>query len=398
MGSKKKRNKNSKTGVNDPCPCGSGFKYKKCHLNDEHLRMLNPNAPLEVIDATKRFNNPPFETFEQSGFLLGRPFIDTLYGANQRARAVGNSVYLRPARETFQEFLLDIFGKSIGYDWIAEERKKPRQDRNQLALWGEELVAVAGSHKEKTDNKSFGIIPTGNIKTLLAMAFDYYSLSHCHAKVQPNFIKRLKNNNNFQGAKYEMAVAGIAVRAGFEITWVNSKSKHCEFIGKHKRTGDEVYFECKSHHRDGVLGMMGEFNPENAKVKVLNHIDEAIEQTDNKLPLIIFNDINLPTSPNVEFEEISWVKQTEETFKKFGFYEKYKNTNYGALFMTNFSWHFFSDLNKTKRNEVVSYWHIGGRYSINPECISLLKIASEQYGFVPPRLEEIEQFGKPELL
>ena len=27
------RNETPKIGRNDPCPCGSGKKYKKCHLN-----------------------------------------------------------------------------------------------------------------------------------------------------------------------------------------------------------------------------------------------------------------------------------------------------------------------------------------------------------------------------
>lgn len=28
-----RQQKRSKVGRNDPCPCGSGMKFKKCHLN-----------------------------------------------------------------------------------------------------------------------------------------------------------------------------------------------------------------------------------------------------------------------------------------------------------------------------------------------------------------------------
>lgn len=30
-----------KVGRNDPCPCGSGKKYKNCHLSDEKTKGLN---------------------------------------------------------------------------------------------------------------------------------------------------------------------------------------------------------------------------------------------------------------------------------------------------------------------------------------------------------------------
>ena len=32
----------SKIGRNEPCWCGSGIKYKKCHLNREKQQMVNP--------------------------------------------------------------------------------------------------------------------------------------------------------------------------------------------------------------------------------------------------------------------------------------------------------------------------------------------------------------------
>ncbi len=33
---------NEKVGRNDPCPCGSGKKYKNCHLKDERPRGSAP--------------------------------------------------------------------------------------------------------------------------------------------------------------------------------------------------------------------------------------------------------------------------------------------------------------------------------------------------------------------
>ena len=44
-------NKSNKIGRNDPCPCGSGLKYKKCHLD-------SPNKPsVKISELDKAFNN-----------------------------------------------------------------------------------------------------------------------------------------------------------------------------------------------------------------------------------------------------------------------------------------------------------------------------------------------------
>lgn len=305
-------------------------------------------------------------------------------------RAVGSTVHARTPGETFHEFILDLFGNAIGYDWIASERVKPEGERHPLSIWGQELVeAMQQGEKQRTDkSKPFGIKQSGNLRALLALAYDYYSLSHCSAKIQPKFIKRLKNKDNFQGARYEMAVAGIAVRAGFEIAWINEKVKHCEFKGTHKRTGVTSYFECKSHHRDGVLGSKGDFTPDKTRMKIIDHFIKATKQADRSHPLIIFDDVNLPITPTVDFEEKEWHQKINESFKQFKFHEVYKQTSCGALFITNFSWHFHKELDSLKENEVIAYFHVGGKYSLRPETVSLLKTASEQYGFVPAKFDE----------
>lgn len=377
MSSKKKRNK---------CPCGSGLKKNKCSRKKTCNGTKRP--PLAAIHAAERFKNPPRELTDENGFLLGRPFVDTEF-QGKRVRAVGGSIYKRPLGETFHQFILDHFGHAIGFDWIAEERAKPEKERHPLSIWGAELVDRI-NNESFSSGKAKAIKQTGNIKSLLVMAYDYYLVCHCNAKIQPKFIKKLKNKDGFQGARYELAVAGIAIRAGFDITWLNSKQKHCEFKGVHKTMPNtEVLFECKSHGRSGILGKSGEYDPEKTGVKVLSHISEAIEQSDKNTPLIIFDDINLPLTPDLEFEEKNWPQEAETTFKKFGFHTKYKTSNYGALFMTNFSWYLHEDISSMKKGEVISYFHTGGRFSIAPEAISLLKIASEQYGYVPARLEDL---------
>lgn len=68
-----------KIGRNQPCPCGSGAKYKKCHLGRHYSPFQNPRVPPDVLEAANRFSKPPIESFKQDGFLLGRPFIDIIF-------------------------------------------------------------------------------------------------------------------------------------------------------------------------------------------------------------------------------------------------------------------------------------------------------------------------------
>lgn len=294
-----------KIGRNSLCPCGSGKKFKKCCMDKKYDKFGKIIAPPGVLEAAREFMSLPKEPFERGGFLTGRPFIDTIGGGN-RFRAVGNRVYKRSINETFHEFILDIFSDAIGYDWLRKEMAKSKNDQHLIAQWSSEIIGRIKEQRNPklSDNYLFTIKQSGNIRSLLALAYDYYSLFHCNAKTLPSLLNRLKDKNNFQGAKYEISIGGLAVRAGFDIKWINLKEKHCEFVGVHKITKDKVAFEAKSHHREGVLGRSGtSFDPEAARVRIADHIKEALEQSTEDIPLIIFDELNLPITPGADFKQ-----------------------------------------------------------------------------------------------
>jgi hypothetical protein len=382
-----------KFGRNDPCPCGSNKKFKKCCMDRKYNKFGKPIPPPEVLEAARKFINLPKEPFEKGGFLTGRPFIDTV-GNGHRFRAVGSRVYRRPINEMFHEFILSIFAEALDRNWLIQEERKSEKNQHLILQWYREIDNKIKEHKDPMlpEDYLFSIKQSGNIRSLLASAYDYYSLFHCNARILPKLLNRLKNKDNFQGAKYEIAVGGLAVRAGFDIKWINLKEKHCEFIGTHKITKDTVAFEAKSHHREGVLGRAGNnFNPESARVKIMDHIKESLGQFNKDIPLVIFDDLNLPITPDADLAQKRWFKEVDGSLIKFGFLKNYKNTNFGALFTTNFSWHFHENLDNLKKNEVMAIFHTGGNYSLNPKTIHFLKIAAEQYGFVPAKLEERQQ-------
>ena len=72
-------NKRMKIGRNDPCPCGSGKKYKKCHIGED----------ISTIMAKKMFQR---ESYEQNDKLIGRPVISTEFNGH-KVVAVGSKLY-----------------------------------------------------------------------------------------------------------------------------------------------------------------------------------------------------------------------------------------------------------------------------------------------------------------
>jgi hypothetical protein len=289
----------NKIGRNDPCPCGkikdNGkiIKYKYCHGFD-----IKPIIPEEVLEY---FKNTPQEPYERGGFLTGRPFISTEFNGT-RVRAVANRVYRRPLDETFHFFLFHEFFNTLTQTWVEEEEKK--KNPHVLVQWARETQDVIFKFDKPEENTVRGIKLSGNMRSLLAIAYDFYTLDHCGAPVSKKLLNRLRKESQFQGARYEIAVAGLVCRSGFEIKWNNDDGKHCEFIGTHKVTNDKAAFEVKSHHREGVLGKEGVFNPEETRIKIMDHVREAINQAPKEdIPLIIFDDLNLPLTAGIPLDE-----------------------------------------------------------------------------------------------
>lgn len=373
-----------KVGRNDPCPCGNikpdgkPLKYKKCHGDTQASQV-----PPEVITE---FLNRPQEPFEKGGFLTGRPFVSTIF-KGERMRAMANRIYRGPIDETFHMFVLRRFFDTLTQKWVEgeEQKKKP----HTVIQWSRETQSLLTASDNGSGGKLRGVKLTGNMRSLLALAYDFYTLEHCGTPVPSKVLDRLRDENQFQGARYEIAVAGLVVRSGFNIEWKGGKDKHCEFVGTHKVMGAKAAFEAKSHHRGGVLGRDGAFDPETAGVKVMDHVREALEQAPtptNQMPLIIFDDLNLPLTVGVPLNEKKWFREVEEHLRKYGFFDKpeYKGC---ILFLTNFSWHFDYEV-PPEQNELVVYF-FSSKLEM-PEPLQYLQLAAKQYGFVPALEHEFE--------
>ena len=341
---------------------------------------------------------------DQQGLYVGRQPITTLQTVwKSRVRGVGNRVYKRHPNETFHQFLGFYVSETLGHEWLAKEMKRPAGQGHLIASWVNEMNDLINAQAEQVPELPVrSALMSGNSKALHSLAYDLYSIRLSGEQILPTMVNRLKNLNQFQGARYEIAVAAIAVRAGFDIKWINEKGTHCEFTGQHRTTGDRAVFEAKSHHREGVLGVKGEFNPENAKIKISDHVREARSQSRKDLPLVVFDDLNLPITEPAPLDEKRWFSDMDKQLKTYGFLESgtensFGNDNMAMLCVTNFSWHHHKE-HLNLPNEVLSYFQQGSSYSLKLETIQHLEGAAKQYGFVPPYLEEIEEAVKEQMI
>jgi hypothetical protein len=357
-----------KPGRNEPCPCGSGKKYKRCHL------------PTERAASETRFLPPPEPFLEDGGVLTGRPFIDALH-QGYRFRAVGGRLYYGPVDESFHEFVLRLLREHLTHEWIRSELDKEAPDRHILVNWFLEKDDLFAEQAEDHGEGVRSVAMTGNVKSLLGLGYDVYSLMHT-GKILPKLINRLKHHDQFQGARYEMAVAAIVARCGMKLDWLNADDKHCEFVATEKRLGMTMAFEAKSHHRPGILHQPGTPQAfEEMKVKLGDHVRRAIEQAPIDMPFLVFNDLNLP----VGLADDDWIAKVEDSIQKSKIMDE--SERFSLIFATNFSWHFAGP--NPPEGSVLLIESAGPKHPVPKELATRLALACSQYGSVPPKIEEL---------
>lgn len=139
---------------------------------------------------------------------------------------------------------------------------------------------------------------SGPARALLALGYDLYCLQ-VKDKLPEPLIMRLRDRRQFQSARYEIAIAGIMLRAGFEIRLIDLEAwdkKHCEFEATHRTTGLRVAVEAKSRVRPGALHQPGELAHAEDVSGLFNLVKKAAKQGLEGVALVIFLDVNLPPS------------------------------------------------------------------------------------------------------
>lgn len=242
---------NSKPGRNDPCPCNSGKKFKKCHGSPEQP-VAERAAALMRLEALHRSSQVrlearEFQRREQQGF--GRPIISTQV-EEHRVVAVGRWVHTSKNWKTFHDFLRDYPRIVLGDDWWQEEMCKPMEHRHRIVTWFMrtcELAATRGARREV-----LGLPATGALSAYMRFAYDLYALKHA-VDVEQLLIDRIRSPRGFPGAMYEVRVAASLLRAGFTLELedeTDRRTTHVEFVATHVATGAKFSVEAK--RREGA--------------------------------------------------------------------------------------------------------------------------------------------------
>src|SRR5258708_10830689 len=239
----------AKVGRNDPCPCGSGRKHKKCCLVKSTI--IDPTPP----------NDQELQGITTTSLIPGtkRPTINSFVWKNRRWRSIWSTLYHGPLSETFHDFLIGSMMRTLSKDWINAQKALPIEQRHVVVRWLEALKNLSTSSLKVAPG---AYVASGPIQAALQLAYDLYFLQLVN-RLPNSLIERLRDAAAFQGARYEVAVASLFARANFEIELLDESvklAKHCEFTAKHKYTGTEVYVEAKSRVRRGVLHEPGNFD------------------------------------------------------------------------------------------------------------------------------------------
>lgn len=290
-------NEKLRPGRNDPCPCGSGAKYKRCH--GRNLTRTPPsrddrNRGSSLSDVIARMEAQQAQREKQQG--LGRPIISEMF-QDYRIVAVGNRVFYSKQWRTFHDFLLYYLPTILGRDWGANEEAKPLDARHPLLR----LHALVTQFRERRKGPPSETIHTasmtGGVAAYLHLAYNLYLLAH-NATLQERLLHRLRNSDQFQGALYETYVAAAFIKAGFRLELEDEGDptiKHCEFSAMYPKTGRKLAVEAKARQ------------PNKLSANVVNQLHAALKKRALH-DRVIFIDVNVPIT-STDSDRVPWLRE-----------------------------------------------------------------------------------------
>ena len=306
------------------------------------------------------------------------PTIQAVFNDN-RIVAIWNRLYPRPVTETFHEFLIEVSLKgTFGERWYKVELSKSESKRHVVEHWLRALREGQQKHRppDHKPGQVYGAPATGATTELIALAHDLYLLQKVKS-LPRKLIRRLRKYKEFQGARYEVAIAAAFVKCGFEIEWVNDHSvRHPEFIARNARSGEEVAVETKSRHRPGTLHEPGVLPPEGKlRADVDRLYNDALGQDPGDTPFAIFIDVNLPpnTAPK---ETVRWRDEIVGRWQS-------NQQQIALLGFTNFAWHYKPEDRVSRPELLLSVPLVPARPLRTPETLRCLELVLDTYGIVP---------------
>lgn len=323
-----------KIGRNQPCPCGSGKKYKKCHGKTSNLQPKPVVLQEQVQRRYDQFLAKEQMRKEQQG--LGRPILSAKLNDRQ-VIVVGGTIFHSTKWKTFPDFLSDYLKHLLTPAWGNAEIAKPLAERHQIMQWYDAYCCYQARSILKPGDIFEGEI-TGLIACYLGLAYSLYLLQH-NVELQTRLLRRLVDPGNFQGAYYELIVANTLLRAGFKLTLedeTDGVSKHCEFAAVSQITGRKFWVEAKMRSVVGLLGrtQVDGTNDPNPISHLNTHLNLALAKPADDTRLI-FVDLNCEEE-NKEQDKPVWFDKAVRALER---YEKRHANAKAYVIVTNLPFH-----------------------------------------------------------
>jgi hypothetical protein len=338
--------------------------------------------PPEMIKVVQRMQEMHDEL--KPLHMTSRPQLQTDF-KGQKARVVRSKIHFRPPKETFHEFLINHLLWMLGKSWFEDELAKAPQGRHVVLRWRAQLYDQIREANQQSGTQSgpVAFVPTGDVRALLVFADDIYQVEHAF-KTPKKIIRRLRDHEQFQGARYEILTASIFARCGLDIEFIDDKTKKMpEFFATKKAPLERLAAEAKSRHRAGILHHPG--SPSEAvalKGDVEGLLREALEQNPGGMPFFVFIDLNLPLTPGIPTELKPWFKDLKDIFDRIEAKSAAAQDGFTGVVFTNFGWH-YSRGKGAPGGEYVIVTSFNPRYPVTPETWQLLRRALDEYGFIP---------------
>jgi hypothetical protein len=339
-------------GRNDPCYCGSGEKYKRCHLDiDREAEQALREALPVLAERHEKLVGVDRRLRDEYGVHIN--YVSPTVWNGGKVWAIGSRVYIgRPTNETFHEFIISVLRETFGEEWRALEAARPEDQRHVVLRcsdeWGRWTMLNADAEVLARDGYHSGR-PNGWVQYLISLAWDVATIIHA-SNMPSSLVDRLRDAAAFQGARYEVAIAAIFARLDCEIRFLDEEEelrgdKHVEFVATHRPTGQQIAVEAKSRHRAGVLHQAGEpdlHDPLHGDARGVRRLFmNAVEKAPEATPFMVFIDINAPTT-SAEIET-RWQTDVQQWMGRLPMPTAEKPDVYNALYVTNFSPHYDAD-------------------------------------------------------
>ncbi len=186
---------------------------------------------------------------------LGNPIVSAEFNGS-RLVAVRNKLHYSKNWKTFNDFLSDYLKIVFEKEWWLRSFNRPREEPHPIMHWAH-LIQEQHSAIPIEPNKISSIPATGAMSAYLSLSYDLYSIAH-NVEMQSKLVERLKNTEQFWGARYEVFTAATLIRAGFDVEFENEDDRtttHYEFTATNRKSGRKFSVECK--HRASTRSRIG---------------------------------------------------------------------------------------------------------------------------------------------